>query len=98
MSCLQKGCHRKKFFGKSVPSDEQELLNAYILEGGFPYAIRLDSINDKRTYAQGLIDEIYKKDIQKRVIIRNRTVFDAVIKISSTILVPPQASGILWMT
>lgn len=70
----------KQFFGKSVPSDEQELLNAYIHEGGFPYAIRLDSIRDKRTYVQGLIDEIYKKDIQKRIIIRNRTVFDAVMK------------------
>jgi len=70
----------KKFFGKEVPSDAQELLNAYIYEGGFPYAVRLDSISDKRTYVQGLIDEIYKKDIQKRITIRNRTVFDAVMK------------------
>lgn len=70
----------KQFFGKSVPSDEQELLNAYIHEGGFPYAIKLDSISDKRTYVQGLIDEIYKKDIQKRITIRNRTVFDTVMK------------------
>ncbi|MDD7510892.1 MAG: ATP-binding protein [Peptostreptococcaceae bacterium] len=70
----------KHFFGKSVPKDEQELLNAYIHEGGFPYAIRLDSISDKRTYVQGLIDEIYKKDIQKRITIRNRTVFDAVMR------------------
>ena len=70
----------KRFFGKSVPSDEQDLLNAYIHEGGFPYAVRLDSINDKRTYVQGLIDEIYKKDIQKRIIIRHRSVFDTVMK------------------
>ena len=70
----------KKFFGKEIPSDTQELLNAYIYEGGFPYAVRLDSISDKRTYVQGLIGEIYKKDIQKRITIRNRTVFDAVMK------------------
>ena len=70
----------KKFFGKEVPADAQELLNAYIYEGGFPYAVKLDSISDKRTYVQGLIDEIYKKDIQKRITIRNRTVFDAVMK------------------
>ena len=70
----------KKFFGKGVPSDEQELLNQYIYEGGFPYAIKLDNIGDKRTYVQGLIDEIYNKDIQRRVIIRNRTVFDSVMK------------------
>ena len=70
----------KKFFGKEVPTDTQELLNAYIYEGGFPYAVRLDSISDKRTYVQSLIDEIYKKDIQKRITIRNRTVFDIVMK------------------
>ncbi len=70
----------KKFFGKEVPSDSQELLNEYIYEGGFPYAVKLDSISDKRTYVQGLIDEIYKKDIQKRITIRNRTVFDSVMK------------------
>ena len=70
----------KQFFGKSVPSDMQELLNAYIYEGGFPYTVRLDSISDKRTYVYGLIDEIYKKDIQKRLTIRNKTVFDAVMK------------------
>ena len=70
----------KQYFGKSVPSDNEALLNEYVHEGGFPYAIRLDAMSDKRTYVQGLIDEIYKKDIQNRVIIRNRTVFDTVMK------------------
>ena len=70
----------KRFFGKDVPSDSQELLSAYIYEGGFPYTARLDLLYDKRTYVQGLIEEIYKKDIQKRIRIRNRTVFDAVMK------------------
>ncbi len=70
----------KRFFGKSVPADRQELLNAYIYEGGFPYTVKLDTISDKRTYVQGLIDEIYKKDIQKRITIRKRTAFDAVMK------------------
>lgn len=70
----------KKFFGKSVPSDSQELLNEYIYEGGFPYTVKLDTLADKRTYVEGLIEEIYKKDIQKRIKVRNRTVFDAVMK------------------
>ena len=70
----------KRFFGKDVPTDPQELLNAYIYEGGFPYAVKLDALADKRTYVQGLIEEIYKKDIQKRVKIRNRAVFDAVMR------------------
>ena len=70
----------KRFFGKDVPADQQELLNAYIYEGGFPYTAKLDALADKRTYVQGLIEEIYKKDIQKRVKIRNRAVFDAVMR------------------
>ena len=70
----------KRFFGKEVPGDSQELLNAYIYEGGFPYTVKLDQLADKRTYVEGLIEEIYKKDIQKRVKIRNRGVFDAVMK------------------
>ena len=70
----------KRFFGKEVPGDSQELLNAYIYEGGFPYTVKLDLLADKRTYVEGLIEEIYKKDIQKRVKIRNRGVFDAVMK------------------
>lgn len=70
----------KKFFGKDVPTDSQELLNEYIYEGGFPYTVKLDTLADKQTYVQGLIEEIYKKDIQKRIRIRNRTVFDAVMQ------------------
>lgn len=70
----------KKYFGKDLPADSLELLSAYIYEGGFPYTVKLDSLADKRTYVQGLIEEIYKKDIQKRIRIRNRTVFDAVMK------------------
>lgn len=70
----------KLFFGKSVPVDSHELLNDYIREGGFPYAVRLDDFADKRTYVRGLIDEIYHKDIQKRVKIRNKSVFESVMR------------------
>lgn len=70
----------KKFFGKEIPGDSQELLNAYIYEGGFPYTVRLDTLADKRTYVESLIEEIFQKDIRKRIKIRNRTVFDAVMK------------------
>ncbi len=70
----------KRFFGKTVPTDSAELLNDYIYEGGFPYTVKLDTLTDKRTYVSGLIEEIYKKDILKRIKIRNRTVFDAVTK------------------
>lgn len=69
----------KKFYGKTISDDLDELQN-YILEGGFPYVLILNSMNDKRRYVQNLINEIFEKDIRKRVKIRNRTVFDAVLK------------------
>jgi len=70
----------KKMFGKSVSENRLIELNKYIMEGGFPYAVQLDSMEDKRTYVQNLIEEIYKKDIQKRIKIKNRSVFDIVMK------------------
>ena len=70
----------KKFFGKSISSDNLTELRSYILEGGFPYVVRLNSMNDKRTYVQSLIDEIYEKDVKRRVRIKNRAVFDSVMR------------------
>ena len=35
------------------------------MEGGFPYVLKLDSIDDKRLYTQNLITEIFEKDIKK---------------------------------
>ena len=70
----------KKFFGKSISGDNLTELRSYILEGGFPYVVRLNSLNDKRTYVQSLIDEIYEKDVKRRVRIRNRAAFDSVMR------------------
>ena len=70
----------KAFLHKEVSADSMTELRNYIFEGGFPYTVRLDSLADKRTYVQGLIDEIYQKDIKKRVIIKNRSVFDIVMR------------------
>ena len=69
----------KKFLGKNISDNDLEELNNYIYEGGLPYALRLDSINDKREYVQNLINEIYEKDIKKRIKIRNRTVFESIM-------------------
>ena len=69
----------KKFFGKQVSDDPTELRN-YIYEGGFPYVLKLSSMNDKRRYVQNLIDEIYEKDVKKRLKIRHRSVFESVMK------------------
>lgn len=70
----------KRFLHKEVSPDSMTELVNYIYEGGFPYTVRLDSLRDKRAYVRGLIDEIYQKDIRKRVIIKNRSVFDTVMR------------------
>jgi len=70
----------KKFFGKQLSPDNMTELRNYILEGGFPYVTKLNSMNDKRLYVQNLINEIYEKDIRKRIQIRNRASFEAIMK------------------
>lgn len=70
----------KRFFGKKVSADNMTELQNYIYEGGFPYVLRLNSMNDKRRYVQSLIDEIYEKDIRRRIKIRNRASFETVMK------------------
>nr|MCR5781867.1 ATP-binding protein [Clostridia bacterium] len=70
----------KRFLGKKVSSDNMAELRNYVYEGGFPYVLRLNSMNDKRRYVQNLTDEIYEKDIKKRIKIRNRSAFETVMK------------------
>lgn len=69
----------KEYFGKPVSQDNLVELRNYILEGGFPYSLKLNSIDDKRSYVQNLINEIFEKDIKQRIKIKNRSVFDTVM-------------------
>lgn len=69
----------KKYFNKPVSPNPQVELQNYILEGGFPFTLKLDFIDDKRTYVKNLISEIFEKDIRKRVKVRNKSVFEAVM-------------------
>lgn len=71
--------YAKQFFGKLTPDNFAELTN-YILEGGFPFVLKLNSPDDKRNYTKGLINEIFEKDIRKRIKIRNRSVFDSIMQ------------------
>lgn len=70
----------KKFYGKELSLDRQEELQNYILEGGFPRTIFLDTMAAKRRYVQTVIDEILEKDIRRRLKIRNRNTFEIVQK------------------
>ncbi len=68
----------KRFYGMSIDPNPLLELNAYITEGGFPRALFFDTLADKRRYVQGVIDEIFEKDIRRRVKIRSRETFETV--------------------
>ena len=68
----------KSFYRKDIDPLPVNEMNRYILEGGFPRTIRLDSMSDKRSYVQGVVKEIFEKDIRRRVKIRERETFEAV--------------------
>ena len=68
----------KKFFKKEINNDLEKEFNNYILEGGFPLAVKYDSLVEKRTYVKGIINEIYDKDIKKNNKIRNKHLFEQV--------------------
>ena len=70
----------KKFYGKKIDSNLEIELNNYILESGFPRTIFLDNPLDKRRYVQGIIQEIFEKDIRKRVKIRKKDTFEIVCR------------------
>lgn len=68
----------KKFYGKSVDTNLSVEMNNYLLEGGFPKALQFDDMTDKRTYVQSVINEIFEKDIKKRIKLRNAEVFEKI--------------------
>ena len=69
----------KQFYGKAVDPNLLVELNKYILDGGFPRTVRIDDTSAKKTYAAGVISEIFEKDIRRRVKIKDKTAFDSVI-------------------
>lgn len=69
----------KAFYGQTISNNDLAELQQYIIDGGFPGAFQYPNAENKRTYVMGIIDEIFEKDIKKRVQIRNRSNFDRVI-------------------
>ncbi len=68
----------KRFYGKQVDSNLGVELNHYILEGGFPRTILIDDLAAKRTYVAGVVNEIFEKDIRRRVKIKDKASFEVV--------------------
>lgn len=68
----------KKFYNKEINSDGVLEFDNYIIEGGFPRTITLDSRFEKETYVKNVLQDIFKKDIRYRVKIRNLEAFTLV--------------------
>ncbi|MCF0253986.1 MAG: ATP-binding protein [Duodenibacillus sp.] len=67
----------KAFYGKPAASPAEEFAR-YVQEGGLPGMLHLDDPQAKKLYAREIVTEILHKDIQSRVRIRNRSVFERV--------------------
>lgn len=65
----------KQFFGKPIDHDMDREFTKYITEGGFPLTAKYDSYEDKMTYVNSVIDEIFDKDIKKNNKIRKKGLF-----------------------
>ena len=68
----------KAFYNIEIDSNPISELQAYILEGGFPRTVRIESLEDKRNYTKSVVEEIFENDIRKRVKIRNKESFEAI--------------------
>ena len=68
----------KEFLGKSISANLVDEFDQYLHDGGFPKAVQYDSADDRRTYIESVVAEIFKKDIRRRIKIRNLSVFQKV--------------------
>ena len=57
----------KSFYSLPIDPHPEIELSCYITESGFPRAVLIDDKADKMTYVQGIVNEIFEKDIRKRV-------------------------------
>ena len=71
-------CQMKRFLGLPVNPNPVTEFDTYILEGGFPKAMDYPGLADKRAYVAAVIQEIFEKDIRRRVKIKNVSVFNQV--------------------
>lgn len=68
----------KEFYQMPIDQNPSTEFDKYLLEGGFPRTLFLPDLAAKRLYIHEVVDEIFKKDIKKRVKIRKTVVFNLV--------------------
>lgn len=68
----------KKFKNLPVKEDIVAEFDDFMMEGGFPKTLDYKTMEDKRTYVKSIMEEIFEKDIKRRVKIRDRASFETV--------------------
>lgn len=68
----------KAFLGQFVDPDSTVEFEKYIREGGFPKTLDYKTAEDKSTYLQSVLSEIFEKDIRARLKIRHVSAFEQV--------------------
>ena len=68
----------KHHLGKEVSQNLSQEFTEYLRLGGFPKAVEYDAEGDKRAYVQGVVREIFEKDVKRSNKIKNVSVFNAV--------------------
>lgn len=70
----------KKFNKKLVNENVLEEFELFIREGGFPGALKYDNLEDKRTYVENILSDIFEKDIKANEKIKNVELFNNIQK------------------
>lgn len=68
----------KKQMNLATDSDIHKELISYLTQGGFPRAVFFNDNEAARTYVEGIVSEIFEKDIAQRVRVNNKKTFQIV--------------------
>lgn len=68
----------KRMLGHQVDANLDVEFGSYIRTGGFPGSLAYENDDQKRAYVEGIIGEIFEKDIKRRAKVRHISVFNAV--------------------
>lgn len=69
----------KKMYGKNISDINKEFME-FIRYGGFPKSLEFDDPNARYKYVDGIVTEIFEKDIKKHNKIKNTNVFSRIQK------------------
>lgn len=68
----------KRMLSYQVDANLDVEFGSYIRTGGFPGSLAYENDDQKRAYVEGIIGEIFEKDIKRRAKVRHISVFNAV--------------------